>query len=376
MKDDNVVFSSTRPGGQGGYDLYIGDTATGEVWSLNSYLSGINTSKEELGASYTQVNPFTDTIAEFIKTDQFGYAPDAQKIAVISNPVTGYNSAQSFTPGNTYKVRKVSDTTEVFSGELFSWNSGSTHGQSGDQVWWFDFSALTAPGNYYISDPANNAGSHPFSINTDVYDDLLKQAVRTFYYQRCGMAKEVPYAESNWVDVSCHLGVEQDLDCRLVTNPVASTSKDLSGGWHDAGDYNKYINYTDVAVHDLLSAYEENPAIWGDGYDIPESGNGIPDLLDEIKWELDWMLKMQIADGSVLHKVSALNWDDAESPPSHESTVRRYAPATASATINSCGVFAHAAIVFKSLPITSMQAYGEELEQAAISAWRYPIFLR
>jgi hypothetical protein len=312
-----------------------------------------------------------DSLTEFIKTDQFGYLPDAQKIAVISNPVNGFNASQSFAPGSTYKVRRVSDGAEVYSGTLFSWNNGNTHGQSGDQVWWFDFSALTTPGEYYISDPANNAASHPFSIGTDVYKDVLKQAVRTFYYQRCGTAKETPYAAAEWTDVSCHLGAEQDRDCRLVTAPSASNAKDLSGGWHDAGDYNKYINYADVAVHDLLSAYEENPSVWGDDYNIPESGNGIPDLLDEIKWELDWMLKMQLPDGSVLHKVSAVNWDDAESPPSHESTVRRYAPATASATINACGVFAHAAVVFESLPVPAMQAYGEVLKQAAIAAWNW-----
>ena len=305
-----------------------------------------------------------------IKIDQFGYLPDAQKVAVIANPMVGYNAGDTFVPGNTYEVRRVSDQVAVFSGSPIAWNSGATHGQSGDQVWWFDFSVVTTPGEYYLYDSQNNAESYAFNIADDVYDNVLRQAVRTFYYQRCGIAKTTPYAEANWTDVVCHHGTEQDLDCRLVSDTSPGTSKDLSGGWHDAGDYNKYINFADEPVHDLLHAYEENPTIWGDDYGLPESGNGTPDLLDEVKWELDWFLKMQNSDGSVLHKIAAINWNGG-SPPSTETTVRRYAVATASATISASATLAHAAIVFKALPDASMQAYGVTLENAAISAWSW-----
>jgi aryl-phospho-beta-D-glucosidase BglC (GH1 family) len=305
----------------------------------------------------------------FIKVDQFGYLPDAKKVAVLSNPQTGFNASDSYTPGTVIEVRKVSDSSTVFSGAAVVWNSGATHGQSGDKVWWFDFSSLTGYGEYFIYDPDNDVYSESFSINDLVYKDALRESMRTFYYQRCGIAKSTPHCESQWSDGICHHGSQQDLDCRLVTNPVLSTSKDLSGGWHDAGDYNKYINYAAPTVHDLLYAFEFYPGIWHEDFNIPESGNGIEDILDEIKYELDWMLKMQESNGSVLHKVSAINWDDAESPPSAEGTVRRYAPATASATISACGVFAHAAIIFRNHSNSTLQTYGQTLETAAVAAW-------
>ena len=371
IKDNYIIFSSTRPGGKGGYDLYIADINTGDVWSMEKYFSGINTSKEELGTSYSFHKKTKPAAIKYISVDHIGYRPDDDKIAILRNPVTGYDSGESYNPGATYQIKKVSDSTVVATITPEAWKNGATHDQSGDKVWWLNFSSFNTPGEYFIAEAGKDTGSYAFSIDENVYDDILKEAMRTFYYQRCGTAKEMPYAHSNWTDVACHLDTEQDLDCRLVTNPVASTSKDLSGGWHDAGDYSKYINYTDVAVHDLLSAYEENPKIWGDDYNIPESGNGIPDILDEVKWELDWMLKMQENDGGVHHKVSYLDWVEITSPPSHDKFVRRYAPVTASATINSCGVFAHAAIVFKSLPDKKFKAYGDTLQNAAISAWNW-----
>src|SRR3954465_4965451 len=80
------------------------------------------------------------TISQFIKTDQFGYKPGDQKIAVISDPQLGYNSALSFSPGATYQVKDWTTDAIVFTGMITTWNSGATHAQSGDNVFWFDFS--------------------------------------------------------------------------------------------------------------------------------------------------------------------------------------------------------------------------------------------
>jgi len=371
IKDNLILFSSTRPGGKGGYDLYIGDTETGDVWSMEKYFQGINTSKEELGASYSILRKPKPVTIDFIAVDNIGYRPNDGKIAILRNPITGYDSNDSYTPGASYQLKKLSDSSVVYTITPDIWDSGATHDQSGDKVWWLDFSSYTTAGEYFITEAGVTNGSYAFKIDENVNNDILKEAVRSFYYQRCGNSKAVPYADSRWTDDACHLDTEQDLDCRLVTNPVASTSKDLSGGWHDAGDHNKYINFTDIAVHDMLSGFEQNPQIWGDNYDLPESGNGIPDILDEVKYELAWMLKMQNSDGSVLHKVSVLDWGSTTCPPSAEKHVRRYGPATASATINSCGVFAHAAVVFKSLPDKEMQDFGATLETAALNAWNW-----
>lgn len=311
------------------------------------------------------------TIDEHIKIDQFGYLPNAQKIAVISNPINGFNSGDTFAPGtgtNNYQIRRWSDDGVVFTGTLTAWNGGATHSQSGDKVWWFDFSALTTPGDYYVFDVARNVGSYKFTISYTAYQAVLRDAFRVFYYQRCGVAKASPYAETGWTDGVCHLSSLQDTDCRLHNNPVAGTSKDLSGGWHDAGDYNKYVNFAWAPVLDLLLAYEENPGVWGDDFGIPESGNGISDLLDEVKYELDWLLKMQQSNGSVLSVVGVKNYDSA-SPPSADNSQRFYGPATTSASISAAGMFALGAKVFKTIP--SLVTYGNTLQTAAINAWNW-----
>lgn len=303
-----------------------------------------------------------------IRVDQFGYRPLAQKTAVLREPLVGYDAPDPYTPGPLIEVRRAADQSVAFSGAAVTWNRGATHDQSGDRIWWFDFSALEEEGTFFIHDPAAAVSSENFEIRDDVYREALTQALRMYYYQRCGTEKAVPHAHANWSDTACHLATEQDRDCRYVLNPDPSTSRDLSGGWHDAGDYNKYVNYADGALHDLLAAYEASPHHWGENLAIPESGNGIPDILDEIKWELDWLLKMQIADGSVLHKVSVTDFS-AASPPSGDSGPRRYAPPTASATISACGVLAHAALVFETVPDPAMAAYAAQLAAAARSAW-------
>ncbi|NNF05448.1 MAG: T9SS type A sorting domain-containing protein, partial [Candidatus Eisenbacteria bacterium] len=306
-----------------------------------------------------------------ILVDQFGYLPASKKIAVLADPVVGFNAASSFTPGGSYEVRDAITHQPVFSAVPVAWSGGAVHGQSGDRIWHFDFSTLTNPGSYYVHDVANNASSAVFDIANDVYQGVLRDAVRTYFYQRCGVTKALPYAESNWVDGSpCHVGAEQDLDCRAVDNPIPATSLDLSGGWHDAGDYNKYINFADDPLHQLLAAYEQSPWVWPDSWGIPESGNLIPDLLDEIQWELDWFLKMQQPGGGVLHKVSVTDFS-AGSPPSSDGAPRRYAPITASATISACAVFAHASIVFRSLGDPVSVAYADVLESAAEAAWAW-----
>lgn len=317
-----------------------------------------------LFVTYMLANAAPATITQFIKTDQFGYKPNAQKIAVISDPQIGYNAALSFSPGTTYQVKDWITDAVVFTGSITSWNSGNTHAQSGDKVYWFDFSSLTTPGSYYVFDIANNVGSYRFEIDNCVYNEVLKKTMRMFYYQRCGLAKQYPYVDTGYVDAASHLGTQQDLDCRLYSSPTSGTSKNLSGGWHDAGDYNKYVNFTWTTLCDMLLAYEENPAVWTDDYTIPESGNGIPDLLDEVKYELDWLLKMQNTDGSLLSVVGG----GGASPPSADNAVRRYGPANTSATLTGASVFALAAIQFNAIGQTT---YATTLQTAAVNAWTW-----
>jgi endoglucanase len=308
-------------------------------------------------------------VSELIKIDQFGYLPNAQKIAVLADPQTGYNSNETYTPGNTLEVRKVVDHATVLTVSTTEWNGGATHDQSGDRVWHADFSAVTTPGTYYLFDATNNLRTHSFEIGNEVYQEVLKQACRMFYYQRSGTVKPNQFA-GDWSDGAAFIGAEQDLDCRLATNPTETTSKDLSGGWFDAGDFNKYTNFTYSTLHNLLGAFEQNPAAFTDNYNIPESGNGIPDILDEIKWELTWLRKMQQADGSVLMKVSVTDFS-ATSPPSADINKRRYGAAANSAARTLSSVFAHAAIVYRSTNLPALVSYGDTLLMLAERSWQF-----
>lgn len=302
----------------------------------------------------------------FIKVDQFGYRPNDQKIAVLSNPVTGINESGSYTPSATILLKDATTNATVFSAAPVVWNSGNTHSQSGDKVWWFDFSSYKTPGDYYIIDGAFR--SENFSIREDVYANVLKAAFKTFYYQRCGVPKASPYAATGYVDTKCH---QQDSLCRSISDPNnTSLYRNMKGGWHDAGDYNKYVNFTYATLIDLLNGYEYNPEAWHDKMDIPESNNGLPDLLDEIKIELDWILKMQNANGSVHCVVGVQNFASA-SPPSADVASRYYGPATTSATLTTAAVFAYAARQYKKIDNAVAQAYSTTLRSKAIKAWEW-----
>lgn len=314
------------------------------------------------------------TVTKHIKIDQFGYLPGSKKVAVIVDPQTGYNAAESFSPGtgaNQYQVRNWSNDAIVFSGTLVAWNSGATHTQSGDRGWWFDFSSVTSTGSYYIYDVANNVGSHRFEINNNVYTEVLKQAARVFFYQRVNFAKQPPYTDAKWADAAAFGGVNQDYAARSRWDKTnATTARDVHGGWFDAGDCNKYVTFALSPLCNLLETYRMHPSYFADNYNIPESGNGIADILDEIKWEIDWLTRMQDATGTngLLLKVGADNYNSS-SPPSTDNNPRYYVPECTSATLTGAAVFSLASIVYKSLGIPTMTTYGNDLLTRAINAW-------
>lgn len=312
-------------------------------------------------------------VQPLIQLDQFGYLPDSRKIAVLADPQSGFDSALAYSPGPTLQVRKWQSDGIVLTATPISWNGGAVHPQSGNIVKWFDFSAVTTWGSYYLYDPANNVRSHRFDIRDDVYRVPLKHATRVFFYQRSGFAKSTPYADPRWTDAASHLGPNQDLDCRLVTDPNnTSLARNLSGGWFDAGDSNKYTTFTLSTLHCLLDAYTQNPSAFGDNYRIPESGNGIPDLLDEVKWELDWLRRMQLEDGCALLKMGNHRGTShlKNPPPSNDNRPRYYYPEPSSAaTVTLASVFAHAALVYRDIP--ALREYADDLRARAVKAFAH-----
>lgn len=310
---------------------------------------------------------FAQTLSNFIVVDQFGYRTSAQKIAILRNPEVGADAAASYTPGASYAVVNTSTSAQVFTEAPVSWNAGGLDTSSGDRIWRFDFSSVTTPGTYYILDVTHNVKSYEFDIRDDVYNVAMKHAMRSFFYQRSGFAKQLPYADAGWVDGASHIGPLQDKNCRSYLAPTNSaTERDLHGGWYDAGDYNKYTTWTGNYIIDLLKAYEELPTAWTDDYNIPESGNGVPDILDEVKWGMDFMLRLQKSDGSLISIVGVSH----ASPPSAATGRSIYGDVNTSCTLKGAAVFAYGAKIFRSI---GYDCYADSLEQAALNAWTWAV---
>ena len=286
----------------------------------------------------------------------------------MRDPQTGFDAADSFTPGKSYSVIDAVSGKSVFSAAAVAWNNGAEDKSSGDKAWWFDFSELTQPGTYYVLDPDNAVRSDLFDISDVVYREVLKRAMRMFFYQRVGQAKDAKWAGAGWADSADHVGPGQDHEARLFTDKTnASTARDVSGGWFDAGDYNKYTSWTASYVVGLLRAYRENPTVWRDDYEIPESGNGIADVLDEAQWGLTYLTRLQNDDGSVLSIVG----EASASPPSAATDPSYYGPPNTSASLSAAAAFALGGSVLGSVGNASLSAFAADLKGRATKAWTW-----
>ncbi|MGN1087281.1 MAG: glycoside hydrolase family 9 protein, partial [Porcipelethomonas sp.] len=141
---------------------------------------------------------------------------------------------------------------------------------------------------------------------------------------------------------------------------------DVSGGWHDAGDYGRYIVPAAKAVADLLYAYESNPGLYSDSIGIPESGNGTPDILDEARYELEWMKKMQRADGGVYHKVTCESFPGYVSPEK-ETEPLIVTPVSTTATADFCASMALAYEFYKDID----SDFAQDCLSRAERAWSF-----
>ncbi len=376
-----VFLTACGGGGGGGGGTTPSPAASSVVATSSSSLSSSSSSSSSTSSlsssSSTSAGPVT--VSAFLVVDQFGYLPNAQKIAVIRDPQTGYDADKSFMPSANLTLVNLDNNQVVLTAAVTAWSSGATDDSSGDKAWWFDFSSVTTPGNYAVFDSAKNVRSPGFKIAADVYKPVLKEAFRTFFYQRAGFAKQQPFAELAWVDGASHIGAGQDKNARLYNDKTnAATEKDLFGGWYDAGDYNKYTTWAAEYVITLSHAYIENPAAWGDDFNIPESGNGIPDILDEVKWGLDWLKKMQDATGnnSVLSIVGLSHKkanDTDASPPSSATGRSYYGSASTNATMSTAAAFAFASKVLKDANITGFSAYADDLKTRSENAWTWAV---
>ena len=228
-----------------------------------------------------------------IKVDQVGYPINSPKAAIVS------------APAQTFEVRRASDDSSVFHGKLDP-TVGDTG--TGDRVEVADFSSLRQPGTYYVEVPGVGR-SWPFSIGSDVFSHAYYLAARAFYGQRCGASVDLGPEFAGYSHPACHV------KGRFHVSSGKEGPRDNVGGWHDAGDYGRYIVNSGITTGTLLWAWEMfGPKLSGINLNIPESGNNLPDILDEARWNLEWMLKMQDQDGGVWHKQTSEHFCDFVMP--------------------------------------------------------------
>jgi endoglucanase len=282
-------------------------------------------------------------VSEDIHVNQIGYKSNSKKIAVINGKYASFDVVDA----KTNKVVLTKDLGDKISDE-----------SSGDSVCYADFSELAVKGQYYISVP-NLGKSYEFKIDDEkIYTGVSDAMLKTLYYQRCGISLDSKYA-GEYTHAACHKS-------KAILYEDQTKEIDVSGGWHDAGDYGKYVVPTAVTVADLLLAYDFYPTSFTDSTNIPESSNKIPDILDEAKYGIEWMLKMQDkTSGGVYHKVTSMGFPDMATMPEADVDNQYVMPVSTAATADFAAATAMAARIYKSLD----SSFSQRCLQASQLAW-------
>jgi endoglucanase len=295
--------------------------------------------------------------AEAIQVNQLGFLPAARKLALV--PATA---------ADRFQVKDGAGTI-VLEGPL---GAPATWDASGLSVRVADLSALRAPGQYRIA-VAGLPDSAPFPVAADAYRALDAGAIRAYTHNRAGIALDSRVAGA-WARAAGHP------DTQVRMHASAATAKRPAGtviaspkGWYDAGDYNKYVVNSGISTYTLLAAYEHFPG-WFDALalDLPESGNGVPDLVNEALWNLDWMATMQDPDdGGVYHKLTNLSFDGMVMPD--RATAPRYVvQKTTAAALDFAATLAAASRVLARFDDKAPGRSQRWLAQAE-SAWRWAV---
>lgn len=210
----------------------------------------------------------------------------------------------------------------------------------------------------YYGIHANKNQSYHSHKNDIMMKSLIMPVGRMFYLQRCGVALDDALAGA-FSHPACHTAPARVFG--------SDTFLHVSGGWHDAGDYGRYVVPACKAVADLLLAFRAAPEAFGDDWGIPESGNGVADVLDEVRFELEWLLKMQRDDGGVYHKVTCAYFPDIEANPQDETADLFVFPVSTAATGDFSAVMAMAAPLYESIDRT----FAKKCLRASVNAYEF-----
>ena len=286
-----------------------------------------------------------------IKVDQVGYLPYARKLAFVV-------ASQTATE---FLLRKSTDSSIVFRGRL---SAPADDADSGDRIQTADFSNFNTEGRFYIEVPGVGT-SWSFSIGASIYRRAFYLTLRSFYGQRCGTAVDLGPEFRGFNHAACHLSGAYHSSSGK-SGPRASTK-----GWHDAGDYGRYVVNSGISTGELLWTWELfGSRIKNVNLDIPESKNSLPDILDEIRWNTDWMLTMQDEDGGVWPKQTSEQFAEFVMPENDALVSQVIGTGKepykgSAATADFAAVMAIAARVYKSFDA----AYAQTCLTAAEKAW-------
>jgi len=295
-----------------------------------------------------------------VHVNQLGYLPQSEKVAVVESSLKN--------PEN-WEILEAS-------GKVVARGLTEVHGhdpEAGETLHWARLGVLSSPAEGL----SLRVGSHissVFSIRSDLYHQLKYDALAYFYHNRSGIPISLPWAkDAKWTRPAGHLSDAQ-LPCAAH---ICDYQLDVRGGWYDAGDFGKYVVNGGIALWTLLNLYERQQAIgttlgdFGDGkLSIPESNNHIPDLLDESRWEMEFLLKMQVPQGHpksgmVFHKIHDNYWTPLGQMPPQQSRMRFLYPPSTAATLNLVATAAQCARIWRSID----PAFSDRCRTAAIRGW-------
>ena len=292
--------------------------------------------------------------AQAIRVNQVGFLPQAHKLAVVAQGAGEFEIVGA-------------DGKPVFKGSA---GAALRWEPSGETVRVLDFSALTQPGTYRIR-MAGLPLSDAFTVNADGYRALNAAALKAFYFNRSALALDPRHAGA-WARPAGHP------DDKVVVHASAASAARPAGtvlsspkGWYDAGDYNKYVVNSGISTYTLLAAFEHFPAFFQQDIGIPESGDGIPDILDEAMWNLEWMLTMQDPqDGGVYHKLTNLRFDGIVMPHAASTTPRYLVAKSTAAALDFAATMATASRVLAPYE-AKWPGMAARTLAAAQAAWRW-----
>ena len=240
---------------------------------------------------------------------------------------------------------------------------------SGDTVSALDFSAFENEGRYRLC--AGGDCSSLFSIGTQLYRPLADAALKSYYYARCSQEIPPQYG-GQWIRKAGHPDTAVFVHASAAdAKRPESTIIASPGGWYDAGDYGKYIVNSSITTWTLLKSLDANAEVHNNqDLTIPESGNDLPDILDETLVNLRWMMTMQDPhDGGVYHKLTTKGFDDFILPEQTDKP-RYVVQKSTAAALDFAATLAYGSRI--------VGTYGNpelagEMKQVALNAWQWSL---